>query len=304
MQPSVTSSTKTVHSQNNGLQPAIFSSKVYGWQNILVEEFHQPPGQENYQSPTEHTLCLSMNCRPSRLSQAIGDRRHTSLCIKGDISITPAGSLLLCQWNEEDRYLRIRIATEFLHQVAQNALNIDSKRVELLSEFRVRNPQIEQIGMMLLSELHNGGIAGRLYVESLTNILGVHLLRNYSATQPCVAVYDRVSNFVKPTLRDRQLLQVTDYISDRLADDIQLSDLAELLGLSQFHFSRLFKQATGVSPYQYVLQQRVERAKQLLKATDLPIMDIALLCGFSSHSHLGKWFRQYVGMSPKAFRMS
>ncbi|PIG92094.1 AraC family transcriptional regulator [Gloeocapsopsis sp. IPPAS B-1203] len=293
MQPSVT------NPQKNGLQPPIYSSRAYGWQNILVEEFHQPPGEESYQSLTEHTLCISMNCRPSRLSQAIGDRRYTSLCIKGDIAIAPAGSLLVYQWNEEDRYLRIRLKAEFLQQVAQTTFD---KQVKILSEFRVRNPQIEQIGMMLLSELRTGGIAG-LYVESLTNVLSVHLLRNYAARQPHIAVCDWMSNSIKH-LSDRQLFQVTDYISDRLADNIQLSDLAELLGLSQFHFSRCFKQSTGVSPYQYVLQQRIEHAKHLLKTTDLPIMQIALRCGFSSHSHLGKWFRQYVGVSPKTFRIS
>ncbi len=252
---------------------------------------------EKYQSKTEHILCLSLNRRPSRVSQAIGDRRHTSLFTKGDIAITPAGSLLFCQWNEEDQYLRIRIASEFLEQVAQEAIEIDPERVKLLSEFRARNSPIEQIGTMLLAELKNGGLAGRLYVESLTNVLAVHLLRNYSAVQPCVALYNG-------GLSDRQLLQVTDYINDRLDQDIKLSDLAQLLEMSQFHFGRLFKQSMGVAPHQYVLQQRVERAKQLLKETELPVMEIAMLCGFSSHSHLGKWIRQHTGMTPKAYRVS
>lgn len=285
--------TKIVRSPQGGLQPPIVSSQGYGWKNILVEEFYQPPGEEMYQSATEHTLCFSLNQRPSRLSQKIGDRSHTSLFTKGDFSIAPADLSLFSQWNQDDQYLRIRIASEFLAQVAHSEIGLS--QIELLPEFRTRNPQIEQISMMLLTELRKGGAAGRLYVESLTNVLAVHLLRNYSAVQPCVAVH-------LGGLSDYQLLQVVDYISDRLADDIQLSDLATLLGLSQFHFSRLFKQTTGVSPYQYVLQQRVERAKQLLRTTDLTVMDIALLCGFSSHSHLGKWFRQCTGISPKAFR--
>lgn len=103
-------------------------------------------------------------------------------------------------------------------------------------------------------------------------------------------------------MSDRQLRRVTDYINENLAQDLQLADLSELLEMSQFHFSRLFKQSMAMSPHQYLIQQRLERAKQLLKATNKSVMDIALQCGFSSHSHLGKLFRQHVGVSPKIYR--
>jgi AraC family transcriptional regulator len=93
-----------------------------------------------------------------------------------------------------------------------------------------------------------------------------------------------------------------DYIHDNLHQDIKLADLAQLLSMSQFHFSHLFKQSIGISPYQYLFQQRVERAKQLLKQTERSITDIALACGFNSHSHLSKQFRQLTGMTPKAYR--
>ena len=87
-------------------------------------------------------------------------------------------------------------------------------------------------------------------------------------------------------------MHVLDYIDTHLAQDIKLADLAQLLSMSQYHFSRLFKQSLGVSPYQYLLQQRVERAKHLLPHTDRLITTIALDCGFNSHSHLSKQFRQ------------
>lgn len=93
-----------------------------------------------------------------------------------------------------------------------------------------------------------------------------------------------------------------DYLDAHLGQEITLAELAELVGISQFHFGRLFKQSLGLSPYQYLLQQRVERAKTLLKHTDKPIAAIALECGFNSHSHLGRKFRQLTGMTPKAYR--
>lgn len=116
-----------------------------------------------------------------------------------------------------------------------------------------------------------------------------------SAPKPRLAIYES-------GLPERQLLQVLEYINEHLNQEIKLADLAQLLGMSQFHFSHLFKQASGTAPYQYLLQQRVERAKQLLKQTDQSIIDIAFLCGFNSHSHLTKQFRQFTGMTPKAYR--
>lgn len=288
--------TKTIPLKSD-LYPPIYSSQVYGWQNIVVEEFLYPPGEEAYLDLASHTLCVSLNRRPSRLLQTIGDRRHSSLFSKGDISVTPAGTTLFCQTNDEDRILRIQLASQFFRQVAQDTLELDRDRVELLPEFRARNPQIEQISMMLLAELKTGGLAGKLYVESLTNALAVHLLRNYVAVERSLAVYDG-------GLSDRQLLKVADYINAHLADDIALRDLAQLVDMSPFHFSRLFKRSMQVTPHQYLLQQRVEQAKQLLKQTELSIMDIALQCGFSSHSHLGKLFRQQTGVTPKIYRIN
>jgi AraC family transcriptional regulator len=79
--------------------------------------------------------------------------------------------------------------------------------------------------------------------------------------------------------------------------------MANQLGMSQYYFCRLFKQSTGVSPHQFLLQQRVERAKQLLiKHPELTVTAIALRCGFSSQSHLAKHFRKHTGVNPNQFR--
>lgn len=112
--------------------------------------------------------------------------------------------------------------------------------------------------MMLLAELHQESFSSQLYVDSLANVLAVHLLRQHGTTRPQLPIYGG-------GLPQRQLLQVLDYMDVHLDRDIKLADLAQLVDMSQFHFGRLFKQSLGVSPYQYLLQQRVELAKQLLK---------------------------------------
>jgi AraC family transcriptional regulator len=119
--------------------------------------------------------------------------------------------------------------------------------------------------------------------------------KQYSPTKPDLPVGEG-------GLSQHQLRQVLDYIHDAFDRDIKLADLAALIDISQFHFSHQFKQSLGISPYQYLLQQRIERAKQLLVQTDRSILDIALECRFNSHSHLSKQFRQLTGVTPRKYR--
>mgnify|MGYP003411733672 CR=1 FL=1 len=275
----------------------LFSSQTKCWEHILVEEFHHPAGEGKMLYPNEHVIYLSLAPRPVRLLQIQGDKSYTGLYGKGDFLISPAAATLFCRWDSDDRLLQIRITAQFMAQVATEALTMNRDQLEVIPTFQARNPQLEAIAMLLLTELKQDNLSSRLYIESLSNVLAVQLLRQYSTSQPQLAVYEG-------GLPQRQLMQVFDYIHEHLDRDIKLADLAELIGMSQFHFSHMFKQSIGTSPYQYLLQQRIERAKQLLKQSDRSIMDIAFCCGFNSHSHLSKKFRQLTGMTPKRYRSS
>jgi AraC family transcriptional regulator len=273
----------------------ILSSQNQGWENVVVEQFQHPPGEASSNYGDEHAICMSLAPRPVRLLQIKGGKTHTGLYAKGDISITPEKTPFFVRWDGDDQYLQIRIASRFIQRVARESLAMNPDRLELRSEFRIRDPQIEAIGMMLLADLQQENLGGKLYIDSLANVLAVHLLRQYAADKPRPKIY-------AGGLPERQVLQVLEYINAHLSQDIKLADLALLVDISQFHFSYLFKQAIGISPYQYLLQQRIERAKQLLKQTKRSIMDIALECGFNSHSHLSMQFRQLTGMTPTAYR--
>ena len=98
--------------------------------------------------------------------------------------------------------------------------------------------------------------------------------------------------------------QVLDYIHTHLDRDLSLTELAEVINISPTYFASLFKQTIEISPHQYVIQQRVERAKTMLTKTDLAIADIALQVGFSSQSHLTQQFKHLTGMTPKQVRSS
>lgn len=79
-----------------------------------------------------------------------------------------------------------------------------------------------------------------------------------------------------------------DYIHTHLDEEIRVTELADIVDMSRYHFANLFKQTMGISPYQYVLRQRVEQAKRLLKQQDLSLAEIASACGFANQSHFIK----------------
>ena len=275
----------------------IISSESLGWQPLLAEEFQQPPGgTDMLESYAGHSIALCLAPRPHRIHQVVGDRRYTGLYAKGDISITPANIPASYYTEGDDHYFHVQFPTQFLKSVAQSAAELDPDRLELRNEFRIRNLQLEQVLQLLRAELHRGnGSVGQLYVESLANVLAVNLLREYSTAKPKVAVYEG-------GLGDRTIVQISDYIHAHLDQPIKLADLAEVAGISQFHFSRLFKQSMGMTPHQYLIQQRIEQAKQLLKGTKRAIAEIALECGFNSQSHFSKHVRDATGMTPNNYR--
>ena len=99
-----------------------------------------------------------------------------------------------------------------------------------------------------------------------------------------------------------QLRKVEDYVREQLAEEISVETLAGLVELSPFHFSRVFKQATGMSPLQFVTRERITRAQQLIRETSRSLIEVALEVGYTSPSHFAKVFRRVTGVTPTEFR--
>lgn len=263
--------------------------------NVRVKLLQDSPGEGGCHYEDEHSLFISRSSRPVRYSHTQDGKTHTGIYRQGDILLTPAKVDLFTRWQDPEDCILIHLNSQFLQKIAQETMDRDADRLELLPAFQVRDDQLQAIAMMLATEFQSNS-NNELYIDSLTNVLAVNLLRQHTVSKPQVPVYEG-------GLPPRQLNQVLDYIETYLDQNIKLADLAKLLDLSAFHFSRLFKQSIGITPHQYLSQQRVDRAKKLLKQSDLMITDIALECGFSSHSHLSKQFRQVTGITPKAYRL-
>ena len=105
-------------------------------------------------------------------------------------------------------------------------------------------------------------------------------------------------------LAPRALQRVREYVEEHLSENIELETLADIAGLSKWHFARAFKQSVGTPPHFYLVQRRLERAQELLAETDLPLAQIALKIGFSDQSHFSRRFRTLLGLTPRSFRRS
>jgi AraC family transcriptional regulator len=110
------------------------------------------------------------------------------------------------------------------------------------------------------------------------------------------------ANLQRGTLSPRQVDRIRDYVSAHLSEDISVSDLAALVGLSVFHFTRRFQSTLGSSPYRFILESRIERAKEAMRDPSLSLSVVARACGFGSASHFSKAFTNIVGATPSSFR--
>jgi AraC family transcriptional regulator len=266
-------------------------------QGLTVTPDLQPPSQiDNFGGFTEHVLALTFSRNLGQIRRIDG-REYAGSNDPGDFLIIPTQAPSFHYWKcgYADEVM-FYIDPKRLQQLAteNDCLHVD--RLELLPILSSRDPQLEAIATSFRAEMFNNELGGKLYTESLANLFLIHLLRKYCTQTFTLRSYD-------DGLSRYQLQQALDFIHAHLNSEFRLQDLAELLGMSQYYFCRLFKQSMGISPYQYVLKQRVELVKSLLSTQPRKsIADISLECGFSSQSQMTQHFRKITGTTPRAYR--
>jgi len=275
------------------LEHIVQSSSGKGWHGLDVAEIIHPLDDFALPALPRHILVINLSA-PSTIQERLAGRQgHLGT---GNVVILPAGAPTTWHLEREGevRHLHLYLSPTLIQQIATSA-DIDPDTVEFVDTLGMFDPRIETIALSLLSELRSEGLGGRLYVESLANILGIHLLRQHSSVkQPSLP---RAVGLDRATLR-----RVSTYIEEHLAEDLSLSELAAVAYLSSYHFARLFKASTGFAPHQYVIGRRIERAKLLLSTTNWSLAAIAHAVGFAHESHLALHFKRLTGLLPSASR--
>ena len=263
--------------------------------SLIVQHGASAPDELECPPLTHHMIAVQLVRRTHQVTH-IADRKYEGSMASGEFFLQPSNYPGFFSWSTPSDYLDFAIEPDFLYRIAAQTECLNPDKIEVNPILVGRDPQMEYIARSFLAEMHSRALGGRLYSETLGIQLGIHLLRDYCTFPAQLKRYEG-------GLSRQQLKAVVDYINAHLEDSISLKDLAQISGLgSRHYFCHLFKQSTGITPYKYLIQQRMEKAKQLLKRDNLPLIEIALMCGFSSQSSFSRAFRKYIGTTPKSYR--
>ncbi|AUT02239.1 AraC family transcriptional regulator [Nostoc sp. CENA543] len=273
--------------------PPILTSKASGWQNVFLA-YYQHPGAEINQHNIPFHILEVIDSNSSSDHERRLDNQFLSYKLRGNETFfCPAHTQHWTSWREQLNFTVLVFDPKLFAKLASETL--DNQQIEFLPQWQIFDPIVQTLTSVLKADLEAGCPAGRLYGESFAAALMIHLIKQFT-----VSKLNSFHNY--GTLPKHKLKIVLDYIQANLAEDISLDNLAEVAGISQFHFARLFKKSMHLPPHQYIIRQRIELAKQLLQKPEYNITEIALECGFAHPTHLSRHFRRLVGMSPSEFR--
>ncbi|HKG60826.1 MAG TPA: AraC family transcriptional regulator [Pyrinomonadaceae bacterium] len=275
-------------------EAVVISSEPLGWQNLRAIHVRQ---ESEWAMPPLENNCVIIQLGPAVSVTAQIDRFKFEQTVQpGDVIIVPAGSSM--QWRQKDGGTNDTLHL-YLHPhvVRTTAESVEFDTTQTLQpQFGIRDEQIQHIALSLLCELQDANVIGRIYADSLAQLLAMQLVRRYSERKD--------THISRGGMAPGKLRKAIEFINANLDKEqtVALAAVAEEVHVSYFHFSRAFKQSTGVSPNVYMIEQRIGRAKKLLTETDLPIAEIALRVGFASQSHFTTTFRRLAWATPKSFR--
>jgi AraC family transcriptional regulator len=273
----------------------VLSSVGTKWNDVVVEQHHFQSFELVDVMYQRHAIAINIG-RPFICEFEKDGRFQRSHRARGAVSFFPShrpfSNRLKAERGLFVNALILALNQDFVSRVAQG-LGLDADRIELTEQRGITDPTFRHIAMALRAGVQSGAALDRMYGEALSTALAVHLLREYDAA---VLGAKRQNGEL---LREKLVLRAVEYIQDQLGTDLTVSGIAQAVGMSPYHFTRLFKGSTGRTPYQYVVDARVKKAKELLTTGKFTISEVAYHVGFADQSHLTRHFKRVFGLPPK-----
>jgi AraC family transcriptional regulator len=189
--------------------------------------------------------------------------------------------------------LVVRIAPDFYEAQARAAMN-GAMPQPLTARYASLDPFVRNLAGELQDEMDQGRAPADAYFNAMAEVFAVHLARHYTTAAPAPAL---------PGLALHKVKAVQSFVREHIAETIHVDELAAAVHMSPFHFARMFKQSVGQTPHLYIVLQRVETAKELLRNSDVPLIEVAAQAGFRTQGHFTGVFYRYTGYTPRIFRI-
>ena len=209
-----------------------------------------------------------------------------------------AGDLALCdrhvgEWvgRMNVTHLQLGISDAALMACSDGAYG----EVELRASRKFAEPRLSAMVAAVHAEMVAGFPSGRLFLDSVEQAMAVTLVNGHAVRHRPVQIY-------RGGLGSARLRRIRELVHARMEDDLGLDEMAQAVGLSTAHFARMFRKSTGETPHQFVLRERLERAKAMLRAPDTRVLDVAVACGFKTQQHFAQAFRDLWGTTPTEYR--
>jgi AraC family transcriptional regulator len=271
----------------------IASSEGLGWQNLYVV-LQREAAYASYLNPVNDHLFVFHLRGSVGIHWATADQDVAGRVIPGHFDFFPGREGLDVNLGGSIETMHLYLRRSVVDAVIEDMLGEDPNEFRLRPVFNGSDSFLEQMGACIRGALNDRSRANALYVEQMSWTLAAHLVRNHCRKMAPASATGGLSQ--------QQLRRVIDFIEANMEKPLDLRDLAAAACLNSVYFGRQFKRTTQLSPHQFIIQRRLERAKTLLATTAQPIADIAAGCGFCHQEHLTRLFRSRCGITPWAYR--
>jgi AraC family transcriptional regulator len=272
--------------------PALASNSS-PWKGFVLEQHDLPPLEMPDHWVPYHLVTVGSLAKPLKEFWFEGGREHHCLLRNGFVNLMSPGELRRFRWDGDGRMVGVAIEPETMRNLIPDSLH--GRDVELITHVGGDDSVLRHLVLSLRAELLAECPTGRLLGEALCTRLAIELVRGYSVERVRLDYY-------KGGLSKPQLRRVLDYVESFLDHDLAVDELAQVAGLSRYHFGKAFRQSTGTTLHRYVLSRRIWRAQELLSKPSSTLVDVAGAVGFSNQSHFTAVFTTRLGISPGAYR--
>ena len=270
----------------------LLSSADHPWNGFLLEQ-HASGGFE-VPKHNHSSILLSMQLSAGlRLDWHSGSEAGSAQVDAGSLTLHGRSSCDRSSWTGSYDRLLFELDLKHLERLTEG--RFPGGRIDVAERWIFKDARIEHLLKVMRLELRQGALAGRLFGEQVGNSLAILLAEQYAVVAPAMFA-------TRGRLPKSRLSKVHEYVEAHLDRNMSLSELADTAAMSPYYFARLYKQATGISPHQYVIQRRIERAKELLRDPGISVFEVGVRVGYLDPKHFRDMFRRETRITPSEFR--